>query len=90
MEQDFKARPYGESAKPEKNPFDGFEGYGLSTSSHPTGVSPYPPSKEVDTHNVYDDMPEVCSESPIQIALVSCPSIGALARAQRGVHDHPQ
>ena len=52
FDKDFKARPYGASAKPEKNPFRGFAGFGFSTSSHPTGVSPYPPSKEVDTHNV--------------------------------------
>ena len=58
FDKDFTARPYGESAKAEKNPFDGFEGYGFSTQTHATGVSPYPATSEADAHNVYNDMPE--------------------------------
>jgi hypothetical protein len=58
FDKDFKARPYGESAKAEKNPFDEFQGYGFSTVTHTKGESPYPASTEADTHNVYEDMPE--------------------------------
>jgi len=82
FDKDFTARPYGASATPETNPFEDFAGYGLSTSSHPTGVSPYPASKEVDTHNVYDDMPEVRFQHPP--AGQGWPR-GALARANLGL-----
>ena len=58
FDKGFVARPYGASAKPEKNPLRGFNGYGFSTVSHAQGVSPYPATKAADTHNVYDDMPE--------------------------------
>lgn len=56
--QDFVARPYGESAKPEKNPLRGFGGFGFSTQTHAAGVSPYPATSAEDLHNVYNDMPE--------------------------------
>ena len=58
FDKDFKARPYGKSAKPEKNPFRGFKGFGFSTMTHAKGVSPYPPTSQADAHNVYNDMPE--------------------------------
>jgi len=58
FDKDFVARPYGESAKPEKNPLRGFGGFGFSTQTHAAGVSPYPATSAEDLHNVYNDMPE--------------------------------
>jgi hypothetical protein len=58
FDEGFKARKYGASAKAQTNPLADFKGYGFSSVTHDgSKASPYPPSKEVDTHNVYADIP---------------------------------
>mmetsp|Transcript_44316 Transcript_44316/g.90451 ORF Transcript_44316/g.90451 Transcript_44316/m.90451 type:complete len:262 (+) Transcript_44316:3-788(+) len=53
----YVAKPY--SYEEDKNPFDGFEGYGFSTQTHAKGVSPYPATTAEDSKNVWETLPDV-------------------------------